>query len=72
MSSSYHIEQKTFIEVSYTNNIYSGKKVVAAATFEVLWAVSFQRGYKKNVIHFGMYVRLYIPREEKTTQILFM
>ena len=41
-------------------------------TFEGLWAVSFQREYKRNVVHFGLYVPFDISREEKTTQILFM
>ena len=43
------------------------KRFVAAAKFEGLSAVSFQREYKKNVGHFGLYVRLYISREKKTT-----
>ena len=30
------------------------KRFVAAATFEGLGAVSFQREYKKNVVHFGL------------------
>ena len=38
-SSSYHIEQKTFIEVSYIYNIHTGGKTFAAAIFEGLWVV---------------------------------
>ena len=48
------------------------KRFVAAATFEGLGAASFQREYKKNAVHFGLYVTFYISRKEKTTQILFM
>ena len=35
-SSSYHMEQKTFIEASYIYNIHTGGKFFAAAAFEGL------------------------------------
>ena len=38
-SSSYHMEQKTFIEASYIYNIHTGGKFFAAAAFEGLWVV---------------------------------
>ena len=43
------------------------KNFVTAATFKGWWVVSFQREYEKNVVYFGLYVRLYVSREEKTT-----
>ena len=47
MFSSYHIESKTFIEASCTNNIHTEKKTFCDYyTFEALWIglgiVSFQ------------------------------
>ena len=42
MSFSYHIELKTFIEASCTNNIHTEKRLFAAATFKGFWVVSFQ------------------------------
>ena len=41
MSSSYHIEWKTFIEASDIYKIHTGEKIFVAATFEGLWE-SFQ------------------------------
>ena len=41
-------------------------------TFEGLWAVSFQREHKRNVVHFGLYVPFDISREEKTIPKLFI
>ena len=35
-SSSYHMEQKTFIEASYIYNIHTGGKLFAADAFEGL------------------------------------
>ena len=42
MSSSYHIESKTFTEASCTNDIHIGEKFIAATNFKALWVVSFQ------------------------------
>ena len=36
MTSNPHMEQKTFIEASCINNIHTGEKFLAAATFEGL------------------------------------
>ena len=35
-SSSYHMEQKTFVEASCMYNIHTGENIFAAATFEGL------------------------------------
>ena len=47
MSSSCHIEWKTFIEASYTNKMHTWEKV-AVATFEVSWVVSSVHGEYKD------------------------
>ena len=38
-SSSYHMEQKTFIETSCIYNIHTREKFFAATAFEDLWVV---------------------------------
>ena len=38
-SSSYHMNQKTFIEASCAYNIHTGEKFFAAAAFEDFWVV---------------------------------
>ena len=48
VSFSYHIEEKTFIEASHTNNTHTlGKTFVAAVTFEGLSVASLWTEYKK-------------------------
>ena len=42
MSSSYHIEQKVFIEASCTNNKQTGENFFGASIFKGLWVNSFQ------------------------------
>ena len=39
MSSSYHMEQKTFMEASYIYNVHTGENFFVAAAFEGSWVV---------------------------------
>ena len=47
MSFSYYMEQKTFNEASFINDINTWKGLFAAPTFKGLWNVSFQDRVKK-------------------------
>ena len=55
MSSSYHIEQKTFIEASGTNNIHTGEKGFRCCHFLKFVGRLFLDKIKKRVIYFGLF-----------------
>ena len=51
MSSSYHMEWKTFIEVSCIYNIHTGEKFFVAPTFEGSWVVLIRtKNLKSSVV----------------------
>ena len=54
MSSSYHMEQKTFIEESCTNNMHINENVFCWFFFGGLGVLFFQRD-KNIVVYFGIY-----------------
>ena len=53
-SSSYHMEQKTFIEASCICNIHTGEKIFAAAALKVCEPFRFGQ-IKKLEVYFGLY-----------------
>ena len=52
VSSSHHIEQNTFIEASYTNNIHTAEKFCCCCYICRFVSPLFQIEYKKNVVQF--------------------
>ena len=56
MSFSYHIEWKTFIEASCTNNIYTGEKTFCSCVFLLCGSFPFRQSKKTRGIIWSVWV----------------
>ena len=73
MSSNYHMEKKTFVEASCTNNIHTWEKVFLQLVLSnVCERFLFKKSKKNCSIIWCVWVFNFISREEKTKKILFM
>ena len=64
MSTSCYMEEETFIEANYANNIHTGKKFFVAATFGDLWVLFASERVNKSSILWYLWV-LFTFREKK-------
>ena len=71
-SSSYHMEENTFIEARYTNNTHTAENGFAVTTFECLWVHFVSERVKKMFYTLICMIPLHIQREEETKWMLFM
>ena len=72
MSSSCHMEQKTFIEASCNNNIHTEEKVFCSSYVWRFESRFFLDRVKKLVVYLVYMTFLSTSREDKTNWILFM